>query len=76
MINAYILQMYAPLGFLGTFWRFIRQSMTDVEMVFELLEVDEKIPDPEDPVPPKLLGGCIEFKNVSFTYDIKEKRED
>ncbi len=50
--------------------------MTDVEMVFELLEVDEKIPDPEEPVAPKLLGGCIEFRNVSFTYDIKEKPED
>lgn len=41
MINTYILQMYAPLNFLGTFWRFIRQAMVDVEMVFELLEVDE-----------------------------------
>lgn len=41
MINTYILQMYAPLNFLGTFWRFIRQSMSDVELVFELLEIDE-----------------------------------
>jgi len=41
MINTYILQIYAPLNFLGTFWRFIRQAMADVEMVFELLEVDE-----------------------------------
>jgi ABC-type transport system involved in Fe-S cluster assembly fused permease/ATPase subunit len=49
MINTYILQMYTPLGFLGSFWRFIRQSMTDVEMVFELLEIDERIADPKDP---------------------------
>ena len=41
MLNTYILQMYAPLGFLGTFYRFIRQAMVDVELVFELLEVDE-----------------------------------
>jgi ABC-type transport system involved in Fe-S cluster assembly fused permease/ATPase subunit len=40
MINTYILQMYAPLNFLGTLWRFIRQAMVDVEMVFELLAID------------------------------------
>jgi ABC-type transport system involved in Fe-S cluster assembly fused permease/ATPase subunit len=76
MINTYILQMYTPLGFLGTFWRFIRQSMTDVEMVFELLAIDERIADPQDPEPPVLNGGCIEFRNVSFTYDTKEAKED
>lgn len=46
MINTYILQMYTPLNFLGTFWRFIRQAMVDVELIFELLEVDETIKDP------------------------------
>lgn len=51
MINTYILQMYAPLGLLGTFWRIIRESLVDVEMIFELLEVDETIKDPKKPVP-------------------------
>lgn len=46
MLNTYILQMYMPLNFLGTFWRFMRQAMVDVELVFELLEIDEKIKDP------------------------------
>jgi ATP-binding cassette subfamily B protein len=46
MINTYILQMYAPLSNLGMFWRFIRQAMTDVELIFELLEVDESIKEP------------------------------
>jgi ATP-binding cassette subfamily B protein len=54
MINTYILQMYAPLNFLGTFWRFIRQSMADVELVFELLEIDEKIKEPLNPIPPSI----------------------
>ena len=45
MLNTYMLQMYAPLAFLGTFYRFIRQAMVDVELVFELLEIDEKIKD-------------------------------
>jgi ATP-binding cassette subfamily B protein len=68
--------MYTPLNFLGTFWRFIRQAMVDVELVFELLEVDETIKEPENPLPPSIQGGEIEFKNVTFTYDKKlEKAE-
>jgi ATP-binding cassette subfamily B protein len=76
MINTYILQMYAPLGFLGTFWRFIRQSMVDVEMVFELLEVDEKIKEVDDPINANIHRGEIEFRNVSFTYDKKLPEEE
>lgn len=41
-LNAFIIQMYMPLSFLGTMWRFIRQSMVDVELIFELLQVHEE----------------------------------
>lgn len=68
--------MYAPLGFLGTFWRFIRQAMVDVEMVFELLEIDERIKEVEHPIPAVVKRGEIEFKNVSFTYDAKLPEEE
>ena len=50
--------------------------MVDVEMVFELLEVDESIKDPKRPLPPSIKGGEIEFKNVSFTYDKKAPEEE
>ena len=69
MINTYIIQIYAPLNFLGTFWRFIRQAMVDVEMVFELLEIDKRIKDPDHAIVPRVKQGEIEFKNVSFSYD-------
>lgn len=71
MINMYILQIYGPLNFLGMMWRFIRQSMTDVELVFELLEIDESIKEPRNPLPPSITKGEIEFRDVSFTYDKK-----
>lgn len=71
MINMYILQIYGPLNFLGTMWRFIRQAMTDVELVFELLEIDESIKEPRNPLPPSITKGEIEFRDVSFTYDKK-----
>jgi ATP-binding cassette subfamily B protein len=51
MINTYILQIYAPLNFLGSFWKMIRQSMSDVELVFELLEIDETIKESRNPQP-------------------------
>ena len=69
MFNSYNLQIYMPLSFLGTLWRFVRQAMIDVEQVLNLLEVDEKIAEVDDPQPAKIGRGEIEFKNVSFTYD-------
>lgn len=68
--------MYAPLGFLGTLWRFIRQSMVDVELVLSLLELDEKIPEQENPVKANIKKAEIEFRNVSFTYDTKLAEEE
>jgi ABC-type multidrug transport system fused ATPase/permease subunit len=50
--------------------------MVDVEMVFELLEVDETIKEPKKPVPPSIKGGEIEFRNVTFTYDKKAPVEE
>jgi len=38
MLNQYVIQMFIPMGILGTMWRFIRSAMVDVELVFNLLE--------------------------------------
>ena len=43
MFNSYNLQIYAPLGFLGTLWRWVRQNMVDVEQILNMLEINEKI---------------------------------
>jgi ABC-type multidrug transport system fused ATPase/permease subunit len=50
--------------------------MSDVELVFELLEIDETIKEPRKPLPPSIHGGEIEFRDVSFTYDKKAPVED
>ncbi len=71
MINMFILQIYVPLNLLGWFYRTIRDSMTDVELVFELLEIDEVIKESKNPLPIRIQGGEIEFRDVSFTYDKK-----
>lgn len=76
LINTYILQLYAPLNFLGTFWRMIRQAMVDVEQIFNILDKDEQIYESKDPEPNRIKSGEIEFRNVSFSYDKESPLED
>lgn len=75
-LNAYILQMYIPLSFLGTMWRFIRQSMVDVELIFELLGVHEQTVNAVEPMDKQFEKGQIEFRNVSFSYDRPDVPEE
>ena len=44
-------------------------NWVDIELLLELLNVDESIKDPKHPITTPIVGGEIEFKNVSFTYD-------
>jgi ABC-type transport system involved in Fe-S cluster assembly fused permease/ATPase subunit len=69
LLNTYMLQIYAPLNFLGTLWRWIRQAMVDVEQIFELLDTDERIFDVKNPERSRIKNGEIVFKNVSFNYE-------
>lgn len=69
MINTYMIQIFLPLNFLGTFWRNIKEGMVDVDMVFYYLDKDDRMPEPADPVKPVFTSGRIEFRGVSFTYD-------
>ena len=75
MLNVYIIQVYGPLNFLGTMWRFTRQAMVDVENIFEIMDIDERIQEVPFPEHWFIKDGEIEFKNVSFNYenDIKGK---
>jgi len=74
--NVYIIQIYFPLNFIGTFWRWIRQSWTDVELVLEILKVNESIQNDPNAIEANINAGKIEFKNIRFTYDYKLASED
>ncbi|MBC6904826.1 ABC transporter ATP-binding protein/permease [Saccharophagus sp. K07] len=72
MINAYMIQLFIPLNFLGFVYREIRQSLINVERMFELLRVEPKIRDLPTARPFITSDGrsvSVEFRSVSFAYD-------
>lgn len=69
MVNAFLLQMFQPLSFLGVMYREIKQSMTDVERMFTLLHRPEEIKDAPNATPLVVRGGEVQFEHVSFAYN-------
>ena len=69
LINQFMIQLFMPLGFLGMVYREIRNSMVNIEKMFELLDVKPKITDMEGAVPLQIVEAGISFDNVSFNYN-------
>ncbi|MBU1731994.1 MAG: ABC transporter ATP-binding protein/permease [Gammaproteobacteria bacterium] len=69
MVNAFLLQMFQPLSFLGVMYRQIKQSLTDVERMFTLLHRPREIKDAPDARPLAVHGGEVKFEHVGFAYN-------
>lgn len=67
-INAFLLQLFVPLGFLGTVYSILKHSMADMERMFSLLNEQPEIVDVEDAPDLIVSEGAIEFDNISFAY--------
>ena len=68
-VNAFMLQLFHPLGFLGFVYRQIRQSLVDMERMFDLLGERREIADAPG-APALVVGtGLLEFDGVNFAYD-------
>lgn len=69
MVQAYMIQITMPLGFLGTVYREIRQALVDMGEMFDLLQQPAEIQDKEGADVLKVKGGHISFDRVEFAYD-------
>ena len=69
MINAFMIQLYIPLGFLGVIYREIKQSLTDLDKMFTLMEREREVADEPGAQPLRIDRADVRFENVSFAYD-------
>lgn len=71
MVNAFMIQLYIPLNFLGVMYREIKQSLTDLDKMFTLMDREREVADAPGAqalvVPPE--GAALCFENVHFAYD-------
>jgi len=69
MINAFMIQLYIPLNFLGVLYREIKQSLTDLDKMFTLLERECEVADAPDAKPLVVRNASVRFEHVRFGYD-------
>jgi ATP-binding cassette subfamily B protein len=68
-VNAMLMQLSQPLNFIGMIYREIRQGLTDIEQMFDLLDVRQEIVDRPGATPLVVAEGKVEFRDVHFSYD-------
>ena len=71
MVNAFMIQLYIPLNFLGVIYREIKQSLTDLEKMFTLMEREREIADVPGAVGLDVsTSSSVAFEHVNFSYDV------
>jgi ATP-binding cassette subfamily B protein len=68
LLNAFLLQLFIPLGFLGIVYRQIKYALADMDLIFKLLEREPEITDAPRAVPLRIREGHIRFEAVDFGY--------
>jgi ATP-binding cassette subfamily B protein len=69
LVNAFMIQLYLPLNFLGVLYREIKQSLADMEKMFNLLDQHREVADMSDARPLRLQAVALQFRQVDFSYE-------
>ena len=71
LVNAFMMQIFLPLNFLGFVYREIKSSMTNIERMFALMKVSSKVADVKGANDLRISNGNIVFSNIHFSYDLQ-----
>jgi ATP-binding cassette, subfamily B, heavy metal transporter len=69
LVNAFMIQLYIPLNFLGVIYREIKQALADMERLFGLIEEHAEIQDRPGARPLNVAGAAVRFERVDFHYE-------
>ncbi|HTR56598.1 MAG TPA: ABC transporter ATP-binding protein/permease [Casimicrobiaceae bacterium] len=69
LVNAFMIQLYAPLNFLGVIYREIKQALADMERMFGLIEEHAEVKDAPGAALLRVTTGEVRFEQVDFAYE-------
>lgn len=69
LVNAFMIQLYIPLNFLGVIYREIKQSLADMERLFSLLDENREVADKPSAQSLVTQGAEVRFSHVDFSYE-------
>ncbi len=73
LVNAFLLQLYIPLHFLGFVYREIKHSLADMEKMFSLLDENQEVTDQPNAIKLRANSATVTFEHVSFSYEINRQ---
>jgi ATP-binding cassette subfamily B protein len=73
LVNAFMIQLYIPLNFLGVIYREIKQSLADMERLFSLLDQNREVADAPAAKALQTQGAQVRFSHVDFSYESKRQ---
>jgi ATP-binding cassette subfamily B protein len=73
LVNAFMIQLYIPLNFLGVIYRELKQSLADIERMFALLDENREVADAPTAVGLRVDQAQLQFQHIDFSYEAKRQ---